>query len=139
VETRELIRGLAQKHSVLLSTHILAEAEQVCDRVLIVNRGKIVGDSTLHRSSQGERAIFLRLRQPRPDTLTRLAAVPGIVSVGGVEGPEGGYKLICAAESAPESDIARAAVEHDWGLVELGSAHTELETMFLQTIARSRE
>ena len=136
VEIRGLIRGLGGEHTILLSTHILAEAEQVCDRVLIIDRGKIVGDSILNRSEQNERAILLRLRRSEPDTAAILATVRGVSSVE-CTGDEGGYyRLMCASGLHCESEIARVVVENGWELVELSPSGAALEALFLQTIAR---
>ena len=136
VEIRQLIRQLGREHTVLVSTHILAEAEQLCDRVIIINNGQLVGDTVLRRVQLEERALFLRLRQSGPDTQEKLAALPGIARVDLVQGQSDHYKLTCRRDVAPEADIASLAVQNGWGLVELTPSHTELEAMFLQAVGR---
>lgn len=136
VEIRELIRRLGGEHTILLSTHILAEAEQVCDRVLIIDGGQIVGDSILHRSEQDDRAIVLRLRNSRPDTAAILKTVWGVSSVECLDDEGGCYRLMCASDSHSESEIARVAVANGWELAELSPAGAVLEALFLQAIAR---
>jgi ABC-2 type transport system ATP-binding protein len=136
VEIRQLIRQVGEEHTVLISTHILAEAEQVCDRVIIINNGRLVGDSVLRRSRVEERALFLRLRQSEPDTQDKLVALPGMVCVDLIQGQRDHYKLTCRKDAAPEADIANLAVQNGWGLVELTPSHTELEAMFLRAVGR---
>lgn len=136
VEIRELVRSLGGEHTILLSTHILAEAEQVCDRVVIINEGRIVGDSVLHRGEHKERAIAVRLRQAEPEAATVLSAVRGVQHVDCVDDDGLTYRLLCAPDVHCEADIARAVVANDWDLAELSPSAGELESLFLRAIAR---
>ena len=137
VEIRELIRGLGGKHTILLSTHVLAEVEQVATRVLIVNKGRLVGDHALHRGDSRSRALFLRLRVPAPEAPELLASTAAVSYVEPVAGGEGRYRLVCEPGADAETEVARLVIDNGWGLVELSPAQTELETLFLESITRS--
>lgn len=136
LEMRSVIRRLSGKHTVLLSTHILAEAEQVCDRVLIIDKGRIVGDTILNRPGQEHKTIILRLRQAAPDVASVLAAVDGVAQVESMDLAGRAYRLQCSAQATPEAEVARVAVQRGWALIELTTARAELEKLFLQSIGR---
>lgn len=136
VEIRNLIRQLAGRHTILLSTHILAEAEQVCDRALIVDRGRLVGQCDLQRTRRGERTLFLRLNNAGPELEQGLTELPGVASLDPVEGADGRYRVVCAAESEPEARIVRLIVQLGGDVLELSSSRTELEQIFMQTVGR---
>jgi len=137
-EVRDLIRELGGEHTVILSTHILPEAQQVCDRVLIINRGQIVAedapDRLTARLSGGER---IRLAVP-PGMDDRLVA-DALGAVGGVEGVEvagGGVFFVSAqAEANPRPDLAELVVGHGWPLLELTPLGLTLEDIFLELTA----
>ena len=114
----------------------MAEAEQVCDRVLIIDRGKIVGDTVLNRPGQMDRVIVLRLHQFHSGVTDRLMTIEGVLNVDPVDSHQTVYRLHCAANSEPEGEVVRVAVESGWEPVELSASHTELESLFLQSVGR---
>ncbi len=134
-EIRELVRGLGGRRTVLLSTHILAEAEQVCDRALIIHRGKIAGDCLLTGPGRETRTISVRLQQPQSGAHELLASVAGVVRVESSPDMAGGYRVMCRAEAEPEADIAALMVRQGWKLVQLSSSRTRLEEIFARAIA----
>ena len=136
VEIRQLIRSLAGEHTVLLSTHILPEAEQICDRAIIINRGKIVGRCSMHRVKPGLRALVLRLGQAAPTAAQVLSAIPGVVEALAFPGDTARYRLACDQDARPEGDITRAVVADGWNLMELSAAHTELEEIFMRAVGQ---
>src|SRR5207237_3618809 len=84
IEIRELIKSLAGSHTVILSTHILPEATAVCQRVVIINGGRIVAEDTPERLSARLRRsekVSVTVKTPSTDTATRLRALPGLVGV----------------------------------------------------------
>ena len=135
IRIRETIRELGKNRAVLLSTHILPEVEAVCDRVLIIDRGRIVAEGTpteLRGRMAGTpvvRAVFrgsVRVGEA-------LSALPGVVSVDFEESPlETRARLSCAAESDPREDVFRLAVEKGWVLRELGREAMTLEDVFVR-------
>jgi ABC-2 type transport system ATP-binding protein len=139
LELRELVRELGRDRTLLFSTHILSEAEQVCDNVIIINHGKIIaqGSPTDLRAllERGGR-VLLRVDVPAEQALPVIAAVDG---VGYVEAAMDGLLITPrSAETDPRPQIARAVIEQGWSLVELRALAVNLEDIFLE-LTRIRE
>ncbi len=134
IEIRQLIKGLAASHTVVLSTHILPEATAVCQRVVIINHGKIVAEDTPDRLSARLRRsekVSLLVKTPPVDLAGRLRALPGVVSV--FEPTDGGAYLIeCDLGKDLREEIARFIVANGWGLLELKTISMTLEDVFLR-------
>lgn len=134
IEIRELIRSLAGSHTVILSTHILPEATAVCQRVVIINKGRIVAEDTPARLSARLRRsekISVTVKSPPPDLADRLRTLPGVVSV--FEPTDSGAFLIEAELGRDlREDVARFIVNQGLGLLELKSISMTLEDVFLQ-------
>lgn len=128
-EIRSLISDLRAEHSVILSTHILPEVQKVCDRVLIINKGKLVLADTIagleHRIRGFNLVIGLRC-PPALDELQRLTDVESVVELGA-----GRYRLQCAPGSEAAEAIAVEAVRREWGLYELAPDRMTLEQVFV--------
>jgi len=136
-EVRELIKDLAGKHTVVLSTHILPEVEQTCHRVIIIDRGKIVAVDTpqnLRFQLQGAERVTLEVQGPVSEILSKLKAMPGVVGVQKVSDSDGRHRLQVEGELRKDirSDLARVIVQNGWGLYELQSATMSLEDIFLK-------
>ena len=134
IEIRELIKSLAGSHSVILSTHILPEATAVCQRVVIINGGRIVAEDTPEQLSarlrQSEK-ISVTLKSPPQDCEAKLRAIPGILNV--FPGYNTGTFLIeCALGRDLRDEIARYIVSNQWGLLELRTISMTLEDVFLR-------
>ena len=134
IEIRELIRSLAGSHSVILSTHILPEATAVCQRVVIINGGRIVAEDTPDRLSTRLRhseKIALTLMRAPADAEARLGQVDGVLHVH-ANGPAGHFLLESQLGKDIREDLARLAVTNNWGLVELKMISMTLEDVFLK-------
>lgn len=141
-DTRALIRGLAGDHTIVLSTHILPEVEQMCEEVIIISRGKVVATDKVqnltHRLRSGETvSVEVEPRDGALDTplvQTRLEQVPGVSRVLFRDTRDG--KHVFHVESMQgrsiRGDLARAVVESGWNLNELRSVGLSLEEVFLQ-------
>ena len=132
-ETRGLIRGLSRDHTVLISTHILAEAEAICRRVLIIDRGRIVADDTPQTLSERitRNAVVAELQ----GDADRIAdALRGLVGVETVEAADGDEWRRFTMTTAPEADVreavSRLAAERAWPLRELTRSRASLEDVF---------
>ncbi len=139
-EVRDLIRRLGETRTVILSSHILPEVQQVCSRVLILNEGRIVAEDTpegLAERLQGGRTLRLELARPPADAAERLRRVEGVRSVQ-AQG-DGRFRLGLAAGSDPREAIAALAVREGWGLRELALEELSLEEIFLRLVAREPE
>ena len=134
IEIRELIKSLAGSHSVILSTHILPEATAVCQRVVIINGGRIVAEDTPDRLSTRLRhseKVALTLTRAPVDAESRLRQVDGVLHVH-ANGPAGHFLLESHLGKDIREDIARLAVTSNWGLVELKLISMTLEDVFLK-------
>jgi ABC-2 type transport system ATP-binding protein len=141
-ETRDLIKSLAGDHTIILSTHILPEVSQTCERVIIINKGKIVATDSVSnlqtRARSGESVLVeVAGRNGSLDTAAiqrKLEQVPGVIRV--VSKADGQKHSIFEVESGKgrsiRGDLARAVVESGWDLNELRPAAMSLEEIFLQ-------
>jgi len=134
IEIRELIKSLAGSHSVILSTHILPEATAVCQRVVIINKGRIVAEDTPEQLSarlrQSEK-ISITLKTTPVDCERTLREISGVLNV--FPGQVAGNFLIESELGRDLRDeIARVVVSHHWGLLELRTISMTLEDVFLQ-------
>jgi len=133
VDVKKLFRELGQDHTVMLSTHILAHAQELCDRIIIINNGVIVAEDTPERlSSQiaGGGRIHLKVDGDGTGLLETLRGVAGVTDA--QTKVEGEFEI----ETAPGQDLrpalARAVVSGNWNLLELNREHMSLEEIFIQ-------
>jgi ABC-2 type transport system ATP-binding protein len=134
IEIRDLIKSLAGSHTVILSTHILPEATAVCQRVVIINGGRIVAEDTPDRLSARLRRsekVSVTVKAPPPDMVQQLRALPGIVGVF-QQSDAGTYLLECELGRDHRDEIARFIVGQGWGLLELKTISMTLEDVFLR-------
>jgi ABC-2 type transport system ATP-binding protein len=136
IETRDLIRSLATDHTIILSTHILPEVAQTCQRVVIINKGRVVAvDSpeNLTHQLKGAATLYVQVDSVGDATAT-LREVPGVHSVSRVEehGSLAGYEIEAEPQRDIRRDVARTIVNRGWGLLELRPTRMSLEEIFLQ-------
>ncbi len=138
VDMRLLIRELGQKHTILLSTHIMSEVEQICDRVIMIFDGAIALDQPLKTltGGDGEQAVILKLAAPHTDVVTRLGAVPGVASAAASADNE--FRLVFDGRDETRTAIANEAVQAEWGLLGLREEKPSLETTFLRKMRESQ-
>jgi ABC-2 type transport system ATP-binding protein len=141
IKIRELIKELGRERTVLLSTHILPEVEAICDQVLIIDRGKIVGQGTpeeLRRRGSGAalvRAAFAGDVDARPD----LASLPGVRAIHqSAEAGETRVRLECEEGVDCREAVFRKAVERGWTLRELVGETITLEDVFVRLTTRDQ-
>jgi ABC-2 type transport system ATP-binding protein len=129
-EIRSLIRELSGSHSVILSTHILAEVEAVCDRVQILHRGDLVYSDTIEalRRFRGGHALLLGLRSP--PALEALERFPGVARVEAAS--DGLLRIVQADGQDPTDALVAAAAERGWRLFHLAPERASLEDVFVQ-------
>ncbi|HET9131008.1 MAG TPA: AAA family ATPase, partial [Terriglobia bacterium] len=136
-EVRELIKELAGKHTVILSTHILPEVEQTCHRVIIIDHGKIVAVDTpqnLRTQGQGTSRVFIEVRGPSSEIAAAMKALPGVVSVRSESQADGSFRfqIDCDVRQDIRSEMAKTIVTKGWGLQELHSSVMSLEDIFIK-------
>ena len=137
IETRELIRSLAGDHTIVLSTHILPEVAQTCQRVVIINKGRVVAVDTpdnLTARLRGAETMFVHVDAPREDALAALQAVQGVTRVNAADGrhAHGAFEVESDRGTDVRRELARAIVTRGWGLLELRPMRMSLEEIFLQ-------
>ena len=138
IEVRHLIKGLAGTHTIILSTHILPEVSMTCDRVVIINKGKIVAVDTpqnLTTQLKGGQRIRLEVKAPEKELRDLLVQIPGASRVQ-VESSRADGHVAASVEAATGKDIrsqvAAKVVEKGWALFELRGVSMSLEEIFLQ-------
>jgi ABC-2 type transport system ATP-binding protein len=137
IETRELIRGLAGDHTIVLSTHILPEVAQTCQRVVIINKGRVVAVDTpdnLTARLRGAETMYVQVDAPGVDIAAALSAVPGVTRVAAADMRAGSGAFEVESERGRDirRDLSREIVTRGWGLLELRPMRLSLEEVFLQ-------
>ena len=135
-EIRGLIRELAEEHTIILSTHILPEVTMVCNRVIIINQGRIVAEDTIENltaSDDREQHVVVEVRKPSPEVTSRMRGVAGVKEVKLVDSC---YRAVIEAGSEESAEkLAAMAIDGGLGLVELKTETPTLEDIFLRLVA----
>jgi ABC-2 type transport system ATP-binding protein len=136
IETRELIKELAGNHTIILSTHILPEVSQTCDRVVIINKGRVVAVDTpdnLTARLRGSETLYLQIDAGAADAAAVLGRLPGVTRVAESDRRDGvvGYEVESERGHDVRRELARAVVTSGWGLLELRPMRMSLEEIFL--------
>ena len=136
IETRQLIKGLAGDHTVVLSTHILPEVAQTCQRVLIINRGRLVASDTpenLTARLKGAETMYVQVEGPADAAREALERVTGVTRVSVADRRDGiaGFEVESVRGRDVRRELARVVVERGWGLLELRPVRMSLEEIFL--------
>jgi ABC-2 type transport system ATP-binding protein len=136
VEIREIIRQIGKEKTIIISTHILSEAEAACDRIVIINRGKIVADDsteTLKQAASGEYVINISLQNAELESVKKdLYSVDGVSGIAPVSEEAGtlNVRLTCQSTSDLRGDIYRKIKQTDWIMVGLHQETKTLESIF---------
>jgi len=133
VEVRELIRNIGKERTVLLSTHILNEAQNICDRVLIINNGKIVAEDTtenLQARLIGAERVIIRVRGEADDLAKTIKQVKGVQGVVTKEDGTVEFEFVSGKDVRPE--VAKQVIKSGYDLLELRPLGMSLEEIFLE-------
>src|SRR5687767_3437581 len=136
IETRQLIKQLAGDHTVILSTHILPEVSQTCQRVVIINKGRVVAVDTpdnLTSKLRGSETLYVQVDALGTDPKAALESVPGVrqVSLSDTRGALVGFEVDSESGRDVRRELAAAIVQRGWGLLELRPLRMSLEEIFL--------
>lgn len=140
IEIRELITELAKEKTIILSTHILPEVSMICQRVIIINRGKIIAvDSTdnLTDKARTSSKVILQADGPSDEVRQRLLSVPGVLGVETTEQVRDNifrYQVDSEKDQDVRTQLAQTITSHDWGLLELRAVEMSLEDVFVQLV-----
>ena len=138
VEIREIIRQIGKEKTILISTHILSEAEATCDRIVIINKGKIVADGstdTLKQSASGEYLISISLQNTDFQSVEKiLNTIEGVVDMVSVNEAEEALDLrvVCKSSTDLRGEIYQKIKQTDWVLLEFRQETKSLENIFRQ-------
>ena len=133
VEIRELIRAIGKDRTVLFSTHILSEAQQICDRVLIINKGKIVAEDTpenLQSRLTGAQRVILRVRGESEDLPAKIKKIKGVQDVEAKADGSIEFEFASGQDSRPQ--VAKAVIQGGYDLLEFRPVGMSLEEIFLE-------
>jgi ABC-2 type transport system ATP-binding protein len=144
VEIRKLIRDLGQDRTVILSTHILSEVSPVCDRVIVINQGRILASdplAELRAQLRQTRRIEVEVEGPESHVRSVLERLPGVAGVRSAESTvrsprtNGMVSMVVEYKGADlRKEVSRTILENGWGLLEVRSLEPTLEDMYLQLI-----
>jgi ABC-2 type transport system ATP-binding protein len=151
VETRGFIKGLARDHTVILSTHILPDVQEVCSRVLIIHRGQLVADDSMQNlgqnASSNTRLRLVVKRAPR-DAVQQLCSLSEVATarqeeaIAAPNAVANEYSFILETQDTSDSDpreaVAKLCVQNDWGLLEMRRESSNLEELFLRLTAQDQ-
>lgn len=132
-EIRTLITELGREHSVILSTHILPEVQTLCDRVQIINKGRLVFNDTLARLSSQLQATSLLLTLKQSPDISLLEKIDGVKAVQKLDANR--WRISFAPAHNPAESIAIESVQQRWGLQELIQEQQTLEQIFVSLTA----
>jgi len=142
-ETRSLIRELGAHHTVLLSSHILSEVEQVCDRAIIIAGGKIVASGSLQELRDkltADARVVAEMHGPRDDIERGLRALPGVQQVESASS-NGWHRISVQVKPSHDirEDVFKLTRDKNWSLREIRRDAATLEDFFIQVTAKQRE
>ncbi len=145
IEIRSLIRTLGKNHTVLLSTHILQEVAAVCDRIIIINKGKIVADEktdNITRVVENNRRFNVKVCGPQKEVLQTLKDIPG-VSFAEAQTSRDGDAYIFTVESEQGTDIRKKLFftlsQRGWAMIGLEAVGMSLEDIFISVVDNSEK
>lgn len=138
IEIRTLIKKLGQKHTVILSSHILQEIQAVCDRIVIINNGTVVADDTtdnLSKSVTNEHKLTLRIEGPKDEVVKSLRSITGVIKVlADMEREKGIFEY--DIETVPDIDIRREVnkrmQDRGWSIMMMVNSALTLEDIFMK-------
>ena len=145
IEIRNLIRGLGKDHTVILSTHILQEVQAVCDRIIIINKGKIVANEKTENISNvvaNNRRFNIKISGPQKDILSLLKNMQGISYVEALAERDGdAYTYMVESEFGVDirKKLFFTLAERGWAIIGMESLGMSLEDIFISVVAKSEE
>ena len=138
IEIRSLVKALGKSHTVILSSHILSEVQAVCERIIIINKGRLIADGTpeeLSRSISADHRILLRVKGPAREVETALSSIPGLKEIHPLGCKEPGT-CDFTLEPLPGKDIRGAIfdrlADRKWPIYNMRSLEMNLEELFIR-------
>jgi len=144
IETRQLIRELAGTHTIVLSTHILPEVAQTCNKVVIISKGQVVATDTpdaLTGRMHGTMSTFVQVQGPADDVLRSLQSLASVlfVTMKDRQGDIASFDVDAEQGADVRRDVSNTIVRNGWGLLELRPLRLSLEDIFLSLTTEETE
>lgn len=139
IEIRQLIKSLKGEHTIMLSTHILAEVTQTCDGVVIINEGKLMASGSLEEltaSFREKEGVILKLKKGHEEAASSLE---GIIGVDKVSRQDGEFIIEWSQGKDLREAVSRLAVEKGWGLLEMRPMTMNIEDLYLRIVSGGAE
>ena len=143
LEVRNLIRTLGKRHTVILSTHILAEVQAVCERVIIINKGKIIADAKtdeITKTIEDGYRYDVKISGPQKDVLPALKKLSGVEEAAAT-GARDSDAYVYTVDSTSGTDVRRAlfnlCATNGWPMIGLSPIGTDLESVFIRLVDTS--
>lgn len=134
VEIRNLIKTIGKEKTVILSSHILAEVEATCDRILIINNGRIVADGTadeLRKRAQGKDIIRITIEDGKEDKiLSAIGYLKSVLQTDPISGKSNSFEIQTESSNLTKRELFDMCVKNKWYLTEITSVETKLEDIF---------
>ena len=140
IEIRKLIQELASTHTIILSSHILPEITQICQRVIIINEGEISAVDSLEgltASMRKSERLSLTVKNANDDIVEKLNSINQVLSV--VPGEKNQFLIECALNSNLQDEFARLTLDNQWGLIEIKPISMTLEDVFLKLTIEEKD
>jgi ABC-2 type transport system ATP-binding protein len=142
IEIRNLIKNMKGERTIILSTHILPEVSMTCDKVIVINEGKIVaqGDvDTLTEKSKSASRVYVEVDAPKSEFISEIKKIKGVTDVNEIEKTTAGtytYNIDIEEGKKVTKDIVEKIVKNDWELIELKRPQVSLEDVFLKLVTK---
>jgi len=134
IEIRELIKRIGKEKTVILSSHILAEVEATCDRIMIINKGKIVADGTpkeLRKHAQGKEILQVTIEDGEKNKIYEaLKSLDSVEMVDFIRDRDNAFEVQSKTEASSRRKIFDLCVKNRWALTEMTVSETKLEDVF---------
>ena len=143
LEVRNLIRTLGKRHTVILSTHILAEVQAVCERVIIINKGEIIADAKtedITKTIEDGYRYEAKICGPQREVLSAIGKLPGVSSVDATGARDlDAYVYVIDAVSGVDvrKSLFNLCAQNSWAMIGLMPVGTDLETVFIRLVDTS--
>ncbi|OGP81608.1 MAG: MFS transporter [Deltaproteobacteria bacterium RBG_16_54_11] len=141
VEIRQMIKGLAGAKTVILSTHILPEVAMTCDRVVIINEGRVIAEDkpeNLIAQRQGAFRISVQVQGPKKEVMASIKGIPGAASITAHGKGTTAVSYIVESTEDIRQELAKKVVHKGWGLLELRPERVSLEDVFMQLVTEEK-
>lgn len=145
MDIRKLIKSLSKEHTVILSSHILPEVQSICDRIIVINSGKIVADGTtdeIAHGSSGKSFLVIHVEGAPETVLDILKTTDGVISIGdGVNQGDEVYEYILEYDESEDirRNLFRKLAKHDFPIIKLDRKDSSLEDVFLELTSKNTD